>query len=80
MMEQLAERRMQREEAAQYGPGHSHSGNYSGYNGHSHGAPPDQEEFDDDDDEDYDSQDEYEDEEDEMVITAPSHPRDWRSC
>jgi hypothetical protein len=69
MMEQLAERRMQREEAAQYGPGHSHSGNYSGYNDHAHGAaPPDQDEFDDDDEEDYDSQDDYEEEDDEMVI------------
>lgn len=58
MMEQLAERRMQREQEVEYAsqqPSHTHS----------HGEPPldDEEDFDDEDD--YDSQDDYEDEEEE---------------
>jgi hypothetical protein len=65
MMEQLAERRMQREEEAQYNAG-NHPSSYSAYNGHNHGAPED-DEFDDEDEEDYDSQDDYDEEEDEMV-------------
>jgi len=61
MMEQLAERRMQREEEQQYvaaGIGQ----------GHTHGQPLDDDGYDDDEDDEYDSQeeDEYE-EEDEMV-------------
>ena len=62
MMEQLAERRMQREEEAQYdasGLGHSSQHPYSNH-------PPDEEEFEDEDEEEYDSQEDYE-EEDEMV-------------
>ncbi|KAI9873783.1 MAG: Stress response protein nst1 [Pleopsidium flavum] len=63
MMEQLAERRMQREEEAQYaaaGLGHP-----SMHGGPNHGPPPDEEEYDDEEDE-YDSQEDEEYEEDEM--------------
>ena len=66
MMEQLAERRMQREEEAQYaaaGLGHP------SMQPHNHGPPMDVDGYDDEDDEEYDSQDEEEDyEEDEMVV------------
>ena len=65
MMEQLAERRMQREEEAQYA-----SARYPSTQGHNHGPPlGDPEEYDEEEDDDYeDSQDEeYDDEEDEMV-------------
>lgn len=65
-MEQLAERRMQREEEAQYaaaGLGHA------SMQPHNHGPPMDDDGYDDEDDEEYDSQDEEEDyEEDEMVL------------
>lgn len=61
MMEQLAERRMQREEEAQF--------RYQTTQGHNHGPPlEDPDEYDEDDEDDYDdSQEEYEDEEDDMV-------------
>ena len=55
MMEQLAERRMQREEEAQYaaaGLGHPSMQN------HNHGTPLDDDVYDDEDDDVYDSQDE----------------------
>lgn len=64
MMEQLAERRMQREEEAQYaaaGLGHS------SMQPHNHGPPIDDDGYDDDDDEEYDSQEDEEYDEDEMV-------------
>ena len=65
MMEQLAERRMQREEEAQYaaaGMGHPSA------QAHNHGPPLDDDGYDDEEDDDYDSQDDDEfDEEDEMV-------------
>ena len=81
MMEQLAERRMQREEQAinplrnmhpqQMPPPHSHVG-------HNHLLPEeDEEEFDDEEeDEDYDSQeDDYDEEEDEMAcLPSERHP------
>lgn len=65
MMEQLAERRMQREEDAQYGIAAAHQ---SFHDGHNHG-PLDEDDYDDEEeDEEYDSQEEEEDyEEDEMV-------------
>lgn len=65
MMEQLAERRMQREEDTQYGIAAAHESLHSGHN---HG-PLDEEDYDDEeeDDEDYDSQEEEDYEEDEMV-------------
>jgi hypothetical protein len=75
MMEQLAERRMAREEDAreQYANGYGHPANGGiapHHHGHNHPPPPDEEEYDDegDEDEDYDedSQDEDYDEE-EMV-------------
>ncbi|RDW86391.1 putative stress response protein Nst1 [Aspergillus mulundensis] len=62
MMEQLAERRMQREEDTQYGIAAAHQSLHSDHN---HG-PLDDEDYDDEEDEDYDSQEEEEYEEDEM--------------
>ena len=66
MMEQLAERRMQREEDTQYGIAAAHQT----FHGHNHG-PLDEDDYDDDDEEeeDYDSQEEEEFDEDEMVGT-----------
>ena len=64
MMEQLAERRMQREEEAQYaaaGLGHP------SMQPHNHGLPVDDDGYDDDDDEEYDSQEDEEYDEDEIV-------------
>ena len=68
MMEQLAERRMQREEDAQYPP---RSLRHQPMQPHNHGPPLDEdgdyeEEDDDDEDEDFDSPDEEYDEE--MVV------------
>lgn len=63
MMEQLAERRMQREEDTQYNIAAAHQ---SFHAGHNHG-PLDDEDYDDDEDDDYDSQEEEEFDEDEMV-------------
>lgn len=62
MMEQLAERRMRREEDAQYasaGLGHPST------QPHNHGPPPEDDGYDDEEDEEYDSQEdeEYDDEE-----------------
>ncbi|CAL5872574.1 uncharacterized protein PFLUO_LOCUS6838 [Penicillium psychrofluorescens] len=62
MMEQLAERRMQREEDTQYGIAAAHQ---SFHGGHNHG-PLDDEDYDDEEDEEYDSQEEDEYDEDEM--------------
>jgi hypothetical protein len=62
MMEQLAERRMQREEDTQYNIAAAHQ---SFHAGHNHG-PLDDEDYDDEEDEDYDSQEEEEFDEDEM--------------
>ncbi|CAE7216856.1 hypothetical protein PTNB73_08080 [Pyrenophora teres f. teres] len=67
MMEQLAERRMQREEEAQFHQAHPNMQHRS-YSGHSHNAPPPEEDdYDDEgeDDEEYDDEDYEEDEEDE---------------
>ncbi|KAM5473534.1 Stress response protein nst1 [Microsporum audouinii] len=63
MMEQLAERRMQREEETQYITSAAHPSMQAGHN---HGAPLDDEDYEDDEDEEYDSQEEDEFEEDEM--------------
>ena len=68
MMEQLAERRMQREEEAQFSahPNMQHRS----YTGHSHNAPPpDEDDYDDEaeDDEEYDDDEYDEDEDDEEV-------------
>ena len=62
MMEQLAERRMRREEDAQYASaGLGHPSTQS----HNHGPPPEDDGYDDEEDEEYDSQEdeEYDDEE-----------------
>jgi len=68
MMEQLAERRMQREQEAEYAasqPAHSYPNN-------SHDPPLEDDDYDEEDEEEYDSQEEYdeEEEEDEMVPFA----------
>ncbi|KAJ4378165.1 Stress response protein nst1 [Neocucurbitaria cava] len=64
MMEQLAERRMQREEDAQF---NAHPSMYRSHAGHSHEAPPEEDDFDDEGDEEegYEDDDYEEDEEDE---------------
>lgn len=70
MMEQLAERRMQREEEAQYaasGLNHPSMQVPHPHANHNHGPPPEEEEYDDEEDEEYDSQEDYEEDEDEMV-------------
>ncbi|OJD28558.1 hypothetical protein ACJ73_00048 [Blastomyces percursus] len=64
MMEQLAERRMQREEDTQYAA--SSAAHQSLHAGHNHGPPLDEEDYDDEEDDDYDSQDDEDYEEDEM--------------
>ncbi|RAK99765.1 putative stress response protein Nst1 [Aspergillus ibericus CBS 121593] len=66
MMEQLAERRMQREEDTQYGIAAAHQSLHSGHN---HG-PLDDDDYDEEEDEDYDSQEDEEYEEDEMVSSG----------
>lgn len=68
MMEQLAERRMQREEQALNAPLPSHAPLSSQHNhgDHNH-LPPEEDDYDDEEDEDYDSQDEEYDEEDDVV-------------
>lgn len=68
-MEQLAERRMQREEDTQYGIAAAHQS----FHGHNHGPLDDEDYDDEEDDEDYDSQEEEEFDEDEMVWSAISH-------
>lgn len=72
MMEQLAERRMQREEDTQYGIAAAHQ---SLHGGHNHG-PLDDDDYDDEEDEDYDSQEEEDYEDDEMV--GPGFPPAYR--
>jgi len=69
MMEQLAERRMQREEEIHYpAPPLAHQ---SLRQGHNHPPIDDDDDYDDEeDDEDYDSQEEDDFEGDEMVIAA----------
>ncbi|KAF2398367.1 hypothetical protein EJ06DRAFT_583643 [Trichodelitschia bisporula] len=63
MMEQLAERRMQREEQAQYDANSHPPYQDGGYRGHTHGGPDD-DEFEDEEDEEYDSQEEFEEDDD----------------
>ncbi|KAI0165983.1 salt tolerance down-regulator-domain-containing protein [Xylariaceae sp. FL1272] len=68
MMEQLAERRMAREEDAHYTGGYSHTVNGGLGNPHNH-PPPEEDEYDEEEEEDeeYESQEEdYEEEEDQM--------------
>lgn len=67
MMEQLAERRMQREEEAQF---QAHPSMYRSHSAHGHNAPPPEEdEYDEEgeDDEEYDDDDYEEEEEDDEV-------------
>lgn len=72
MMEQLAERRMQREEEAQYAAaGFAHASmNLPGQHSHAgHNHPPlaEDEEYDEDEEEEYDSQEDEDYDEEEMV-------------
>ncbi|KAH8423855.1 putative stress response protein Nst1 [Aspergillus melleus] len=62
MMEQLAERRMQREEDTQFGITAAHQSLHAGHN---HG-PYDEEDYDEEEEDEYDSQEDEEYEEDEM--------------
>lgn len=66
MMEQLAERRMQREEETQYAA--SSAAHPSMHAAHNHGPPLDEEDYEDEEDEEYDSQ-EDEEYDDEMVCS-----------
>ncbi|KAI9815325.1 MAG: Stress response protein nst1 [Pycnora praestabilis] len=75
MMEQLAERRMQREEEAQYaasGLGHPAMGmQQRSHAGHNHGPHPEEEEYDEEeDDDDYGSEeeDDYDDDDDDEMV------------
>lgn len=79
MMEQLAERRMAREEDATHYPNdYSHGVNSGLSNPHNH-PPPEEDEYGDEEEEDeeYESQeDDYEEEEEEVISTEPySHLR-----
>ena len=66
MMEQLAERRMQREEEAQYAAaGLRHPSMQS----HNHAPPMEDDEYDEEDDDECDSQDEEDYDEDEMACS-----------
>lgn len=72
MMEQLAERRMQREEEAHYaasGLAHAsmHLPGQNSHAGHNHPPLPEDEDFEDEEDDEYDSQEDEEYEEDRMV-------------
>lgn len=70
MMEQLAERRMQREEEAQYAAGGL---GHASMQSHNHGPPLDEDEYDDEDDGEYDSQEDEEYDDEGMVMhSAPS--------
>ncbi|KAK2783776.1 Stress response protein nst1 [Emmonsiellopsis sp. PD_33] len=64
MMEQLAERRMQREVDTQYAA--ASAAHQSLHANHNHGPPLDEDDYDDEDEDDYDSQEDEEYEEDEM--------------
>ena len=63
-MEQLAERRMQREEEAQYAAAGLR---HPAMQGHGNGAPLEEDEYDEEEDDDYDSAEDEEYDEDEMV-------------
>ncbi|KAH7045178.1 hypothetical protein B0J12DRAFT_577399 [Macrophomina phaseolina] len=80
MMEQLAERRMQREDqVVEHAGSLAYSSSMANHHaGHNHGPPPDDEDY--DDEEDYDSQeDEYEEEEDDLdTMTEQQRMREGR--
>lgn len=84
MMEQLAERRMQREEDARYG--HTHYPPQSGLpapHNHSHASqfPVDNDDYPEDeeseDDDSYNSQEEYAEDEDDVVCGNIVQQREW---
>lgn len=70
MMEQLAERRMQREEEASLA---ARGANNHTVPGHNHGPPVEDDDYDDEDDDEYDSQDEEDYDEDEMVRCSENY-------
>ena len=76
MMEQLAERRMQREEEAQY---QAHPSMYQTHSAHGHGPPPEEDDFDDEGDEEegYEDEDYEEEDEDEDVRTVGGKATVW---
>ncbi|KAL3428074.1 stress response protein NST1 [Phlyctema vagabunda] len=86
MMEQLAERRMAREEDAKEhyttaNYGHPPNGSMPHMHGHNHPPPPDDEEYDDEEEEeedDYDSQDEEYDEEEMDTMTEEQRMEEGR--
>lgn len=77
MMEQLAERRMQREEEAQY---QAHPSMYRGPHNSHHQQPEDDEFEDDEDDEEGYEDDDYEEDEDEEVRMAGAHESNPLTC
>jgi hypothetical protein len=72
MMEQLAERRMQREEEAQYAASGGNPHSYAKPHTHNHPPPPEEDEYDEEDDEEYDDED-YDDEEEDEVVRIPHY-------
>ena len=76
MMEQLAERRMQREEEAQY---QAHPSMYQTHSGHGHPPPAEDDDFDDEGDEEegYEDDDYDEEDEDEDVRTVVRRECAW---
>ncbi|KAF2006819.1 hypothetical protein P154DRAFT_517292 [Amniculicola lignicola CBS 123094] len=77
MMEQLAERRMQREEEAQY---NSHPSMYKPHSSHSHNPPPEEDDYDDeeDDEEGYEDGDYEDDEEEDDTMTEEQRMEEGR--
>jgi hypothetical protein len=75
MMEQLAERRMAREEdATQYSSGYAHNVNGGIPHPHNH-PPPEEEEYEEEEDEDEEYESQEEDYEEEEVITRNPPPQ-----
>ncbi|KAF2814378.1 uncharacterized protein BDZ99DRAFT_235781 [Mytilinidion resinicola] len=77
MMEQLAERRMQREEEAQYAAAGVHPGphSYAKTHPHNHPPPPEEDEYEEEDDEEYDDEEYDDEEEDEVQDTMTEEQR-----
>lgn len=76
MMEQLAERRMQREEDTQYNIAAAHQ---SFHAGHNHGPLDDEDYDDEEEEEEYDSQEEEEFDDEEMVCSMEYKKSSLRS-
>lgn len=77
MMEQLAERRMQREEEAQF---NSHPNMYPRHS-HNHGPSPEEDDFDDDEDyEDGDEDGDFEEDEEDEDVSDREFCVGWVKC